>query len=82
MDITDACLMTLEIINKNALLDTLETIALFIRQQSLAAGHDIGWEGDIELGADQDLRAYFEDTAGIAPTAGDVLTVVVGYEPI
>lgn len=77
---TDSCLMTCEILDKNQGNTTFETIALFEATQSIGAGVDVGWEGDIELGPDQDLRFWWEDTIGVAPTAGDVLTATVGFE--
>jgi len=80
-DYTDVALITAQIIQKNAsLAGAIESLALFQRQQQIAAAVDVGWEGDIDLGHDQDLLIVFEDTPDVAPTAGDLLYVTVGYE--
>jgi len=74
------------IINKNQATPTPESISIFSRQQSIGGAYDVGWEGDIELGADQDLVAQFMDDYIVAtatfvpPAAADDLYITVGYE--
>lgn len=80
--LTVGCMLTAEIIPKNALIGTSDTIAIFQRQWQTEAGIDVGWEGDIDLGIDQDLRITFESTLNNAPTLNDVLVATVGYEPL
>ena len=69
------CRISLAIVNRNLTNTAVQTISLFHRQDQIEAGIDIGWEGDIEIGADQDLIATFENTTNL-----DILYLTAGVE--
>jgi len=83
--VEDVARISVEIISKGASHDrtkpTTETISLMHNITQNAIETDIGWEGDIDLAADQDLRVTFLNvTAGVLFAAAKTLIATVGFE--
>jgi hypothetical protein len=74
-DLNTVCRMSVAIVQRNDLAATRKNLMLFMGMDSVEAGLDIAWEGDIEIGQDQELLAFYQNTV-----LNDQLFITVGVE--
>jgi hypothetical protein len=79
---TDVCIVTCGIVLKNTPNNSPETGIIVPRIDTVAPSYAVTWEGELELGEDQDLLLHFEDAVGVGPTAGDSLEGFISYERV
>ncbi len=81
-DRTDACVVLATLLTKNTPTVTDDDMPFIPWSETIGPAFMVNWEGEIELGVDQDLMIVFADSPGVGVTAGDVLLVYVGFEKV
>lgn len=79
---TDACVFLATLLTKNTPTVTDDDMPFIPWSETIGAGFMVNWEGELELGVDQDLMIIFNDSPGAAVTAGDEIIVYVGFEKV